>query len=176
MLRALTFLAVLVLIGFFALLNWTAFTAPTTLSFFFTTVQAPLGLIMLGVSIFLALLFGVWALSQQAAMLRESRRQSRELQASRDLADKAEASRFVELRSHLDNELLRVTSSTARGHEELLNRMTHLEGALRLALEHSANSVAASLGEFEDRIERGEVPPPEITSRSSGAGVPPLRR
>jgi uncharacterized integral membrane protein len=174
MIRALTFVATLILIGFFALLNWSAFTAPTTLSLFFTTVQAPLGLLMLGVVVLLALMFGVWAIAMQASMLMEARRQGRELQASRELADKAEASRFVELRSYLNGELLRVTSSTARGHEEVLNRMTHLEGALRLALENNANAVAASIGEFEDRLERGDMPPPDITSRD--VNVPPLRR
>jgi uncharacterized integral membrane protein len=175
MFRALTFVAVLVLIGFFALLNWPAFTAPTTLSLFFTSEQAPLGLIMLGVVVVLALLFAVWALAMQATTLMEARRQGRELQAQRELADKAEASRFVELRSFLNGELLRVSSTTARGQEELLNRLTHLEGALRLALEHNANAVAASIGEFEDRLERGDLPPPEITSRDGGM-PPPLRR
>ena len=63
---------------------------------------------------------------------------------------------------------------TRKQRDELLSRLTHLEGALRLALEHNANSVAASIGEFEDRLERGDLPPPEITSR--GDGVPPLRR
>ena len=52
--------------------------------------------------------------------------------------------------------------------------MNHMEGALRLMLEQTANSVAASIGEFEDRIERGSVLPPDITRR--GDGTPPLAR
>src|SRR5512139_2880483 len=172
MFRAITLFAVIVLIGLFALLNWPAFTAPTTLSLLFTTVEAPLGLIMLGLSVFLALLFTLWAISLQATTLMEARRQSRELQAQRELADKAEALRFVELRGHLDTELARVASASSRGHAELLSRLEHLDGAMRLALEQNAN--AASLGEFEDRLERGGLPPPELTAR--GDGVPPLRR
>lgn len=174
MIRALALFAVVVVIGLFALLNWTAFTTPTTLSLLFTDVQAPLGLIMLGLVVFLTLLFTLWAISMQASTLMEARRLNRELQAQRELADKAEASRFVELRSYVGEELQRSVASSNRGHEELLSRLTHLEGALRLALEHNANSVAASLGEFEDRLERGDLPPPEITSR--GDGIPPLRR
>lgn len=174
MFRAIALFAVVALIGLFALLNWTAFTTPTTLSLFFTDVQAPLGLIMLGLAVFITLLFTMWAISLQASTLMEARRLNRELQAQRELADKAEASRFVELRSYVGAELQRSVASSNRGHEELLGRLNHLEGAMRLALEQNANSVAASIGEFEDRLQRGDVPPPELTSRSDG--VPPLRR
>lgn len=174
MIRALTLFFVLLVIGLFALVNWPAFTAPSTLSLFVTTVQAPLGLIMLGVAVFLALLFTLWALTLQASTLAETRRHTKELQAQRELADTAEASRFVELRDYVAGELRQVTATSNQGHGELIKRLDHLEGALRLALEQNANAVAASLGEFEDRLERGELPPPEITAR--GDGTPPLRR
>lgn len=174
MFRALALFAIVVVIGLFALLNWNAFVAPTTLSLVFTDVQAPLGLIMLGMVVFLALLFTLWAITLQASTLAETRRHTKDLQAQRELADSAEASRFVELRTYLAGELQHVTATSGRGHEELLNRLNHLEGALRLALEHNANAVAASIGEFEDRLERGSLPPPEVTSRSNP--VPPLRR
>lgn len=175
MFRAIALFVVLLLIGLFALVNWTAFSTPTTLSLLVADVQAPLGLVMLGLVVFLALLFILWAVSMQASMLMESRRQSRELQAQRELADKAEASRFVELRTHLDTEMARAATSAQRGHEDVLNRLNHLEGALRLALEQNANSVAASIGEFEDRLERVDQPPADITTRDAGRGIPPLR-
>jgi uncharacterized integral membrane protein len=174
MARAFALFSVLLLVGLFALINWPAFTALTPLSLVFTTVQAPLGLIMLGLALFLSLLFTMWAISLQAGMLSETRRQSRELQAQRELADSAEASRFVELRNHLTTELQRASQRSAEGHGELLKRISHIEGALRLTLEQTANSVAASVGELEDRLERGTRPPPEITTR--GDGTPPLRR
>lgn len=174
MVRALTLFSVLVLIGIFALINWPAFTALTPISLVFTTVQAPLGLIMLGLAFFLSLLFTMWAISLQATTLMETRRHTKELQAQRELADTAEASRFVELRGYLATELARVMQARTDGHGELLNRMNHLEGALRLTLEENSNSVAAALGEFEDRLERGELPPPELTTRADG--TPPLQR
>ncbi|GAB4557181.1 MAG: hypothetical protein Tsb007_16310 [Rhizobacter sp.] len=174
MVRALTLFSVLVLIGLFALINWPAFTALTPISLVFTTVQAPLGLIMLGLAFFLSLLFTMWAISLQATMLRETRRQSKELQAQRELADTAEASRFTELRGFLTTELARVAQASTDGHSELLKRMNHLEGALRLTLEENSNTVAAVVGELEDRLERGGLPAPELTSR--GDGLPPLRR
>ncbi len=174
MVRALTLFFVLVLIGVFALINWPAFTALTPISLVFTTVQAPLGLIMLGLAMFLSLLFTMWAISLQAGTLRETRIHTKELHAQRELADTAEASRFTELRAFLTTELTRVTQTSTDGHAELLNRMNHMEGAMRLTLEENSNSVAAVVGELEDRLERGERPPPELTTR--GDGNPPVRR
>ena len=136
MVRALVFFLVLVLVGLFALINWPAFSALTPLSLGFTTVQAPLGLIMLGFIAFLCVLFTVWVISLQASSLLESRRQTRELQAQRDLADKAEASRFTELRT------------------ELMARLDRLQSDSRNAVEQNANAVAAQLGQLEDRLER----------------------
>ena len=142
MLRALAFFLVLALVGLFALVNWGAFTALTPLFLGVTTVQAPLGLIMLGLVVFLCVLFTVWVIALQASTLMDARRQTRELQAQRDLADKAEASRFTELRT------------------ELLARLDRLQNESRLALEQSGNSIAAHIGELEDRLERARLLPP----------------
>ena len=136
MVRALAFFLVLALVGLFALLNWDAFSALTTLNLGVTTVQAPLGLIMLGLVVFLCVLFTVWVISLQAGSIAAARRQTRELQAQRDLADKAEASRFTELRT------------------ELFARLDRLQADSRTAIEQSSNSVAAHIGVLEDRLER----------------------
>lgn len=173
MTRALFLFFVVLLIGVFALLNWPAFTAPTALSLFFTTVQAPLGLIMLSLLFILALLFTVWAISLQATTLIETRRTTRELHAQRELADKAEASRFVELRSFLTAELLRVSQAAYESRADVLGRMDRMQDELRQSLEHQSNALAATIGELDDRLERGHLPPPEITNR--GDPTPPLR-
>jgi len=57
----------------FALLNWSVFTAPTALSIGFTTVEAPLGLILLGAIGALTLLFLIYLVYLQATALMESR-------------------------------------------------------------------------------------------------------
>ena len=126
--RALIFFVVLVLVGLFAAINWEVFTALTPLSLGFTTVQAPLGLIMLGMIGFLCVLFTVWVIVLQAGSLRDARRQTKELQAQRDLADRAEASRFTELRA------------------DLLAR-----------IDQSANATAAHIAQLEDRLERDRL-------------------
>ena len=110
MVRAIAFCVVLMLVGLFALINWDAFSALTPLSLGVTTVQAPLGMIMLGLVAFLCVLFTVWVISIQARSLMEARRQTRELQTQRDLADRAEASRFTELRAELMARLDRMQS------------------------------------------------------------------
>ena len=139
MLRAIAFVLLIALVGLFALINWSAFSALTPLSLGFTTVQAPLGLIMLGLVVFLCVLFTVWVISLQAGSLMDSRRQTKELQAQRDLADKAEASRFTELRT------------------ALMARLDRLQDESRLALDQNGNSVAAHIGQLEDRLERARL-------------------
>lgn len=139
MVRALVFFLLLALIGLFALINWPAFSALTALSLGFTTVQAPLGLIMLGFIAFLCVLFTVWVISLQAGTLIESRRQTRALQAQRDLAERAEASRFTELRS------------------ELMTRLDRMQSDSRTAIEQHGNSIAAHLAQLEDRLERDRL-------------------
>jgi hypothetical protein len=120
MARTLVVLAVLVFTGLFALLNWTQFTTPTTLNFGFFELAAPLGMIMLGLVALLSVVFIVWALSMQATLLVESRRQAKELQAQRELADRAEASRFTELRDFIAAEF-------ARTHDAVMTRIGLLE-------------------------------------------------
>lgn len=145
MIRAIVFFLVLVLVGLFALLNWNAFTALSPLSLGVTVVQAPLGLIMLGLVVFLCLLFIVWMISLQANSLMDARRQTKELQAQRDLADKAEESRFTALRA------------------DLMARLDRLQTESRVSVETSSNSVTAHLGQLEDRLERARLlaaPPP----------------
>ncbi len=157
MIRALVLLIGLGLVGLFALLNWPAFAAPTPLSLGVTTVQAPLGLLMLGVIVVLAVLFTAWAMSIQATALMDARRVSKELQAQRDLADKAEASRFTELRTHLTAELLRVSQVTQETRADLLSRIDRLQEESRGTLTESTNTLSAYIGELEDRLERADA-------------------
>ena len=110
-LRTVLLLILLVAVALFAALNWTAFLAPTTLSLGVTEVQAPLGLILLGLIAFITALFLGYLVYLQTTVLMESRRHAKELQVQRELADQAEASRFTELRTHLDSRLDEIENS-----------------------------------------------------------------
>lgn len=155
MVRTLLLLIVLLAIGGFAALNWIAFTAPATLSLGVTTIEAPLGLVMLGLLGLLTVLFLVFEVYGQASALMDARRNTRELQASRDLAEKAEASRLNDLRAYLETEMkaLAVMHTESRG--AMQARLDKLELDLRTSVEQSGNTLAAYIGELEDRLGRG---------------------
>jgi uncharacterized integral membrane protein len=153
-LRTLLIVLVLGVVVIFALLNWSVFTAPTTLSIGFTTVEAPLGLILLGAIGALTLLFLIYLVYLQASALMESRQYSRELKNQRELADRAEESRFTELRSSLETELRRIADQMADSNTAMNTRLDGLAHDLRSAIEQSTNSLSAYIGEIEDRLER----------------------
>ena len=144
---AFLFLIVL-LIAALAALNWDLLVAPAAISIGFMQVTAPLGLLMLGLTVALGVCFLVYVLYLQSTVLFDARRHTRELTAQRDLADKAEASRFTELRVFLEAQELMRTS-----------RLTELHSAVLARVEQSDNTLAAHLGQLEDRLERGDRGP-----------------
>lgn len=153
-LSTLLLLVILGLIGIFAALNWSTFLAPTTLSLGFAVIQAPLGLVMLGLLALLTGLFLAFVVYLQTSVLLETRRHARELQANRTLADQAEASRFTELRGYMETELKRQADQNEASRIALLARMDQMDMDLRAAVEQSGNTLSAYIGELEDRLER----------------------
>ena len=152
-LRTLLILAVLGVIAVFSALNWGAFIAPTVLSLGFTSVEAPLGLILLASVALLTLLFLVYVTYLQSTVLLESRRHARELQSQRDLAEQAETSRFNQLQTSMEAELEKLAGDMEQSKSLLLNRLDQIERDLRGALEQTGNSLAAYIGELEDRLD-----------------------
>lgn len=153
--RTLFLLLILGAIAVFTLLNWSAFLAPTTLTLGVTELQAPLGLVMLGLLVLVVAVFLVYVVYLQTSLLMDARQNAKELQQQRKLADQAEASRFTDLRTFLELELLKQTSHDKESREIVLARVDQLERELRLTLEQSTNSLAASIGQLEDRMDRG---------------------
>ena len=142
------------------LMNWEAFVAPTELSLGFTTVAVPLGLLLLSLIVVLTVIFLVHAVYLQGTVLLDTRRHTKELQANRELADKAEASRFTALREFIAAELATQAARQAEAQQALLARIADLEQASQTLTEQTGNSLAASIGELEDRLARG-LPAPE---------------
>lgn len=139
--------------GAFAALNWPAFNQPTTLSLGFADITAPLGLVMLGMLVAVSVLFLAYLVTLQTSVLLETRRHARELQAHRALADQAEASRFTELRKFIEGELQVRTAHESEMHNTLLARMDRLDESVRGTMQDANNTVAAYMGELEDRLE-----------------------
>jgi len=151
-------LLILTAIAAFAVLNWDTFITPAELSLGFTTAHMPLGLVMLGIVVMLTTLFLIFVVFLQTSVLLETRRQSREMAACRQLADKAEASRLNELRVALDAALSRQPGLNAEAKSDLLLRIEQLEGNLRKQIEETGNTLAAYIGELDDRLEKTRNP------------------
>lgn len=97
-LRTVFLLLLFVLCSVFLVVNWEGVMANVNVNLLYTEIQAPLGLILLlgpGLVILICLVYGF---VQQAALSMELRRVNKQLQQARDLAQKAEQSRFVELK------------------------------------------------------------------------------
>lgn len=158
--RTILLLAVFAVLAAFAALNWNAFMEPASLSLVFATVRAPLGVIMLGVVALLSALFLAYVVYLQGSVLIETRRHTRELQAQRELADKAEASRFAELQAQLDAGLRGLTTRSDARHAETLARLDRVDRDFGAALERTESAIAAHVGELDDRLQRGAPPGP----------------
>lgn len=150
--RSLLLILVIALIAAFTVLNWNVFLTNTTLSFGITTLEAPLGLIMLGLLVFMVAYCLVYVLYLQSNVLMDTRRNAKELQTNRELADKAEASRLTELRGFVEAGLKQSAEQDKAAQQALIARLDALESTLRTTVEQSGNSLSAYIGELEDRL------------------------
>jgi hypothetical protein len=150
--------AILLLIAALAALNWGTLSSPVPVSLGFMTVSAPLGLMMLGLTVALGVFFLVYVLYLHSSVLLDAKRHNKEMQVQRDLADKAEASRFTELRNFLEAQENKHMAENAERHAALIARLGQVESVIRQRSEQSDNTVAAHIGQLEDRIERRPLP------------------
>ncbi len=145
--------SILLLAGFVAL-NVDEFSRTSLLSLGVTTIQVPLGMVMLLLLVIATVVFLASTLYMQSKNLMETRQYARELNTQRELADKAEASRFTELRSYLEVQVLAAQHREAAAATVLAERFAQQQQALLARLEQSDNSMAAYMGQLEDRLER----------------------
>ncbi|MBI4525393.1 MAG: LapA family protein [Deltaproteobacteria bacterium] len=157
-LRTILMVFILGALALFTVANWHAFTRPTTLSLIVANVEAPLGLVLLGVVLLLTALFLIYVLYLQSSVLFETRRHARELHAQRELAEHAEISRIHELRSFLETQLQTLGKQTEISRSELTARLDRLETDLRQSIEQCQNALAAALAEIDDHLGHGRAP------------------
>jgi hypothetical protein len=155
---ALTLLLAFSLLLLLVTLNWTVFAAPATLNLGVTDVNVPPGLVLLVFIAVISALFVVYIVLQQAGVILDERRFAKEGKVQRDLADKAEASRFIELRTLMEAELRRVEAQGAASTRELGERMAQSDRGLLDKLAEVTRSTAAHLGEIEDKLDRALTP------------------
>ncbi len=135
------------------LLNWAEFSRTSSLNLVWRTVDVPLALVLLG----LLALTVVVSMASGTALRARQRRQERDhaeaLKTQRDLADRAEASRFIDLRQALDahvRDSRERESGLSTSLEQVLQRQ-HRE--TRTQLEGLHRALGTRLGELEARLE-----------------------
>jgi hypothetical protein len=120
-----------------------------------TTVEAPLGLILIGIVVLLTALFLIYLVYLQSSVLLETRRHAHELHAQRELAEHAEISRIHELQVSLETQLNALAKQNETAKAEMATRLSEVEGDLRQSVEQCQNSLAAAIAEIDDRLTRG---------------------
>lgn len=152
--RTILLIIFFILVAGFVALNWGELSRPTTLNLGMSEVQGPLGLVMLGILGLAIILFLIYTVTLQTSSLLESRNHTKELNAQRDLANKAEVSRFTELRSAIDQ----IESESRTRQNELKQwfeqRVATLQQEVGSKIDTSGNTLAAYVGELEDRLRR----------------------
>lgn len=160
--RTLLFVIAILLVAGFVALNVNEFTRDSALSLGFTTIQMPLGLVMLVLLMVTTLVFLGSTLYMQRKNLLETRTHMRELTAQRDLADKAEASRFTELRNFLQEQAQDEQRRESALGTVLTERFAQQQQVLLARIEQLDNAMSAYMGELEDRLERRNPLAPEL--------------
>lgn len=150
--RTFFLIAALLLLAGFVALNVDEFTRAAPLSLGFTTLNVPLGLVMLALLAATLVIFLGSTLYLQSRHVLEARTHTKELSAQRDLADKAEASRFTELRAYLE------TLAQAERQREtalgtvLSDRFAQQQQVLLARMDQTDNTLAAYIGELDQRL------------------------
>lgn len=162
--RTAVLLVIFVALGIFTALNWSVIATPTQLHLVFARVEAPLGLVLLAVTAGVTVLYAAFVSWIETAALLEARRYARELQAQRQLAESAEASRYAELRALVQTEAAALRALTERVSPDLIARLDRVEERMRSEIDRTGNSLAAYFAELEDRLNRGERPAPPGSS------------
>src|SRR3954471_3444674 len=162
--RTIVLVVAILLVAGFAALNWTEIVRPSPLMFGPVVADAPLGLILLALLGLTLVLFLASSIAMRTQSLIDYRQHHKTLEAQRELADKAEASRFVDLRQHLDNHLKEMRERDAIAASEFDKAMLQTRREVQTQMEQMNRMISARLNEIEQRL-GGRVP----------SGVPPMR-
>lgn len=172
--RTILLVLAILLIAAFVALNVDEFTRISVLSLGFTTVQVSLGLVMLSLLVIALVVFLASTLYMQSKNLLEARVHTRELDSQRQLADKAEASRFTELRSYMEEQTLAAQRRETALGTVLADRFLHQQQELVARISQSDNTMAAYMGQLEDRLERRGPASTSIVGDGVKPPLPPL--
>lgn len=161
--RTILLVVAILLVAGFAALNWGEVVRPTPLLFGPIAADAPLGLILLALLALTLVLFLASSIAMRTQSLIDYRQHHKTLEAQRELADKAEASRFVDLRQQLDTHLKEMRERDAIAATEFDKAMLQTRRELQAQMEQINRTIATRMTELENRLD----------GRVSRVGVPP---
>lgn len=143
---------VAILMGALVVINWAVLVTPVDISLAIAHVNAPFGLLLLGFAVTLSVVFCGYLLAIQMGALSAARKHAAELRRHRELTDTTELSRATELRQWLQQEF-----------ESMGQAQRAAEQRLHDALAATNNTLAACIGEIDDRLDRrwGVSPEPQ---------------
>lgn len=151
--RTIVLVVAILLVAGFAALNWAEIVRPTPLLFGPVVAEAPLGLILLGLLALTLVLFIVSSAAIRTQSLMDYRQHHKTLEAQRDLADRAEASRFTDLRQHLDTHLRELKDRAPMTAIDFDQAMAQHRHDLQAQMEQVNRMMAARLNELEHRLD-----------------------
>jgi flagellar biosynthesis GTPase FlhF len=163
--RTIALVVAILLVAGFAALNWAEIVRPAPLLFGPVVADAPLGLILLGLLALTLVLFLASSAAIRTQSLMDYRHHQKTLEAQRELADKAEASRFTDLRQHLDTHLRDLKERAPMTAADFDRAMVQNRRDMQQQIEQMNRMMAARLNELEQRLDNR-------FERVGGAGAP----
>jgi hypothetical protein len=151
--RTILLVVAILLVAGFAALNWSEVVRPSPLLFGPVAMDAPLGLILLALLALTLVLFLASSIAMRTQSLIDYRQHHKTLEAQRELADKAEASRFVDLRTQLDTHLKEMQERDAIAASEFDKAMLQTRRELQAQMEQINRTIATRMTELENRLD-----------------------
>ncbi|MES3003751.1 MAG: hypothetical protein V4787_23875 [Pseudomonadota bacterium] len=160
----LVFIAIMaVLMAAFAGLNWSEFNRAVPLSFGLFVTDASLGMVMLFALGLTLVVFLLSSAIHESRFVMHTHKHTKQLDAQRTLAEKAEASRFTDLRAQLETHLRETNQRQGIVSAEFEKSLQQNHRDLRAQLEQMHRALAARMVELENRIDgRLDRPAPVI--------------
>ncbi|HAW45125.1 MAG TPA: hypothetical protein DCW60_02075 [Sutterella sp.] len=150
--KSVILLLIVVFCGFFLVINWQGIVTDVAVDFGFYKADAPLALIVLlglGALVVICLLYAMWL---QASMALEMRKVRREAQSSKNLAEDAEKSRFLELKADIEKLKGEWQNQADTRRDQMIKRIDELDKRFEEGFVQTINSLSSSVGELEDSV------------------------
>ncbi|HLR46912.1 MAG TPA: hypothetical protein VK092_07115 [Deinococcales bacterium] len=136
----------------FAAVNWQALFTVQPVDLFFTTVEVPLGLLLLLLAISLSLVFFLVSLFERAVQLRQLTRQEKTIRSLRRQLERRRLEEMVELGETVRRDLEQVA-------RELKEENSRLEISMREDVSSFETRMRDRMDEFEHQLGRPAIDP-----------------